>query len=117
MVPPSSSRTKMDRRELESHQAANVCLVFSFYSLSSPRSFPPLSIPLNNRNTEVTITPGPLSDVGATFEATAHLVPQIDVGLSALHGIVSSTVFLNLDASADFTATIPDIENPHPCVP
>ena len=64
----------------------------------------------------MTITPGPLSDVGATFEATAHLVPQIDVGLSALHGIVSSTVFLNLDASADFTATITDIENPHPCV-
>jgi hypothetical protein len=30
---------------------------------------------------------------------TGHLIPQVDIGLSAFGGIASSTVFLNLDAS------------------
>ena len=42
-------------------------------------------------------------DTCATFDATGHLIPQVDVGLSALGGIVSTSVFLNLDASADFS--------------
>ncbi len=62
----------------------------------------------------MTITTSP--DVGSTFEATAHLIPQIDVGLSALLGIESASVFLNLDASADFTASTTSIESPQPCV-
>ena len=66
--------------------------------------------------TEVTITPGPLSEVGSTFEATAHLIPQINVGLNALHGAASASVFLNLDASAGFTASITSVTNPKPCV-
>jgi len=64
----------------------------------------------------VTITTSPLADIGSTFEATAHLIPQIDVGLSALHGIASTSVFLNLDASADFTASTTSVANPQPCV-
>jgi hypothetical protein len=76
------------------------------------------SIPLNQYNliTEVTITTDPLADIGSTFEATAHLIPQIDVGLNALNGIASASVFLNLDASADFTASTTSVTNPQPCV-
>ena len=113
MVPPSSSHPRKYRIQKESHQAPNVSLVFTLYS--SP--LPP-SIPLNQYNiiTEVTITTGPLADVGSTFEATAHLIPQIDVGLSALNGIASTSVFLNLDASADFTASTTSVANPQPCV-
>ena len=33
-----------------------------------------------------------------------HLIPQVDIGLSAL-GLVSTSVFLKLDASADFTVS------------
>jgi hypothetical protein len=46
------------------------------------------------------------------FEATAHLIPQIDVGLSALHGIASTSVFLKLDASTNFTAFSTSLANP-----
>jgi hypothetical protein len=42
-------------------------------------------------------------DVGATFTATGHLIPQLEVGLSALGGVASTSVFVNLDASADFS--------------
>lgn len=41
--------------------------------------------------------------IGATFDATGHLMPQVDIGLKALGGIVSTAVFLNLDASAEFS--------------
>jgi hypothetical protein len=41
-------------------------------------------------------------DVGATFTATGHLIPQLEVGLSALGGVASSSVFVNLDAAVDF---------------
>jgi hypothetical protein len=60
----------------------------------------------------VTITTSPLADTGSTFEATAHLIPQIDVGLSALHGIASTSVFLKLNASANFTASTTSLANP-----
>jgi hypothetical protein len=92
---------------MESHREPNVGVVPTLHST-----------PLNQNNliTEVTVTTSPLSDIGSTFEATAHLIPQIDVGISALHGIASTTVFLNLDASADFTATTTSVTNPQPCV-
>ncbi|KAH8983480.1 hypothetical protein EDB92DRAFT_1575878 [Lactarius akahatsu] len=49
---------------------------------------------------EVTISAAPnITDVGASVSVTGHLTPQIDIGLSALGGIASATVFLNLDAS------------------
>jgi hypothetical protein len=64
----------------------------------------------------VTITTDPLAKIGSTFEATAHLIPQIDVGLSALGGVASTTVFMNVDASADFTASTTSVVNPQPCV-
>ena len=48
--------------------------------------------------------------IGASFEATAHLIPQFEIGLVALGGIVSTSVFLNIDASADF-AVITNVES------
>jgi hypothetical protein len=95
---------------MESLQAPSVSLAFTFYSSSLLRSVPPILIP----TTEVTISTSP--DVGATFEATGHLIPQVDIGLSALGGIASTTVFLNLDASADFTVSTTSIASPQPCV-
>ncbi|KAH9167921.1 hypothetical protein EDB89DRAFT_1994780 [Lactarius sanguifluus] len=49
---------------------------------------------------EVTVSAAPdITDAGASATVTGHLIPQIDIGLSALGGIASATVFLNLDAS------------------
>jgi hypothetical protein len=62
----------------------------------------------------VTISTSP--DVGATFEATGHLIPQVDIGLDALGGIASTSVFLNLDASTDFTVSTTSIASAQPCV-
>jgi hypothetical protein len=41
-------------------------------------------------------------DVGLTFKATGHLIPQVDLALTAF-GLVKSSVFVELDASVDFT--------------
>jgi len=38
--------------------------------------------------------------VNATGTLEAHLIPSLNIGLSALGGVVDATVFLNLDASA-----------------
>ncbi|KAH8985711.1 hypothetical protein EDB92DRAFT_2027166 [Lactarius akahatsu] len=55
---------------------------------------------------EVSISAGPdITDAGASVSVTGHLIPQIDIGLSALGGIASTTVFLNLDASASLTVS------------
>ena len=51
---------------------------------------------------DVTVSASP--DIGATFDVAGHLIPQVDIGLSAL-GLVSTSVFLKLDASADFTVS------------
>jgi len=48
----------------------------------------------------VSVSAGPnITDAGASVSVTGHLIPQVDIGLSAFGGIASSTVFLNLDAS------------------
>ena len=96
--------------EMESDQTLNVSLVPTFYSSQ-------LLTYLINKNllTEVSITASSSADMGSTFEATAHLVPQIDVGLSVLGGVASTNVFMDLDASADFTASTTSA-NPQPCV-
>ncbi|KAH8997662.1 hypothetical protein EDB86DRAFT_3076463 [Lactarius hatsudake] len=55
---------------------------------------------------EVSVSAGPdITDAGASVNVTGHLIPQIDIGLSALGGIASTTVFLNLDASASLTVS------------
>ncbi len=55
-------------------------------------------------------------DVGATLDASAHLIPQISIGISALGGKASTSIFLDLDASLDFNASVASAANPQPCV-
>ncbi|KAH8985709.1 hypothetical protein EDB92DRAFT_2116659 [Lactarius akahatsu] len=55
---------------------------------------------------EVPVSAGPdITDAGASVNVTSHLIPQIDIGLSALGGIASTTVFLNLDVSTNLTVS------------
>ena len=66
--------------------------------------------------TEVTVSASPdIADSGASVSVTGHLVPQIDISLSAFGGIVSSSVFLNLDASMDLSVTA-DSSDSQACV-
>lgn len=37
---------------------------------------------------------------------SAHVIPVLDIGVSALGGIADATIFLNLDASATMTLTL-----------
>jgi hypothetical protein len=62
----------------------------------------------------VTVSAGP--DIGATFEATGHLIPQVDIGLSTLGDLASASVFLNLDASTNFTVSTTTTAIAQPCV-
>ena len=55
-------------------------------------------------------------DVGATLGATAHLIPQVSLGVKALDGIASASVFLNLDASLGLQGSISSAANPQPCL-
>ena len=90
--------------------------------IATPRSAPPM---FNNRLTDterrqlidhdiVEVTASTNPDVGLTFEATGHLIPQVDVGLTAF-SIIKSSVFLNLDASADFTIVTSTANDAHAC--
>lgn len=54
----------------------------------------------------LTISADPnITDVSESVSVTGHIIPQVDIGLSAFEGIVSSTVFLNLDASMDVSVS------------
>jgi hypothetical protein len=64
--------------------------------------------------TEVTFSAN--SDVGATLGASAHLVPQVSLGISALGGVASATVFLDLDASLGLQGNVSNVANPQPCL-
>jgi hypothetical protein len=52
----------------------------------------------------VTVSAGPnITEAGVSVSATGHLIPDVDIGLSAFEGIAPSIVFLNFDASADLS--------------
>ncbi|KAN0134690.1 hypothetical protein V8E53_007475 [Lactarius tabidus] len=54
----------------------------------------------------VTVTAGPnITEEGASVSVTGHLIPQVDIGLSAFGNVASSTVFLNMDASMDLSVS------------
>jgi hypothetical protein len=55
-------------------------------------------------------------DVGATVEITGHLIPQLELGLTALGGVVSAGVFVNLDASADVAVATSTASDAQTCV-
>ena len=54
------------------------------------------------------------SDVGATLGASAHLIPQVSLGLKALGA--SASVSLDLDASLGLQGSIASVANPQPCL-
>jgi hypothetical protein len=56
------------------------------------------------------------SDVGATLGASAHLIPQVSLGVNALDGKASASVFLDLDASLGLQGSISSVANPQPCL-
>jgi hypothetical protein len=64
--------------------------------------------------TEVTFSANP--DVGATLGASAHLIPQVSLGISALGGVASASVFLDLDASLGLQGNVSSVANPQPCL-
>ena len=64
--------------------------------------------------TEATISTSP--DVGAKFQATGHIVPEVDIGPNALGCAAFVNLFLNLDAQADFVVTTGSTASPQPCV-
>jgi hypothetical protein len=54
----------------------------------------------------VTVSAGQnITEDGASVSVTGHLIPQVDIGLSAFGGIASADVFLNLDASMDLSVS------------
>ena len=55
-------------------------------------------------------------DVGATLGASAHLIPQVSLGISALGGVASASVFLDLDASLGLQGNVSSVANPQPCL-
>ena len=55
-------------------------------------------------------------DVGATLGASAHLIPQVSLGIKALDGVASASVFLDFDASLGLQGTISSVANPQPCL-
>lgn len=55
-------------------------------------------------------------NVGATLGASAHLIPQVSLGLNALDGVASATVSLDLDTSLGLQGSIASAANPQPCL-
>jgi hypothetical protein len=104
----------MDQKQMVSRQAASV----SFYFTISLSPLAALSIFIELTRipsiTEVTFSANP--DVGATLGASAHLIPQVSLGVSALGGVASASVFLDLDASLGLQGNISSAANPQPCL-
>ena len=105
----------MQRIQIVSRQAASVSFSFTYYFSSSPRAALSIFIELTwmPSITEVTFSANP--DVGATLGASAHVIPQVSLELSALDGAASTSVFLDLDASLGLQGNV-SATNPQPCL-
>lgn len=59
-------------------------------------SLVPLSLVLSALNdTAVSVSAGPIiTEAGASVSVTGHLIPQVDIDLSAFGGIAFSIIFL-----------------------
>ncbi|KAJ7438099.1 hypothetical protein B0H11DRAFT_2105656 [Mycena galericulata] len=66
-------------------------------TLTSGGTFNPADSPLS-----LSVTPS----VASKGVVTAHVIPRLDLGVSGLGGLASSTVFLQLDASATMTLSL-----------
>jgi hypothetical protein len=97
-----------------SHQAASVSFYFYYLIIPTRRPIHLYPTNLNTFIAEVTFSANP--DVGATLGASAHLIPQVSLGISALDGVASASVFLDLDASLGLQGNVSSVENPQPCL-
>jgi len=55
-------------------------------------------------------------NAGASLSASAHIIPQISLGVNALDNAASASVFLDLDASLGLNGSISNVANPQPCL-
>ncbi len=55
-------------------------------------------------------------NVGATLTVSGHLIPQVSLGLNALDGAASASVFLDVDASLGLTGSVANAASPQPCL-
>jgi hypothetical protein len=69
---------------------------------------------LNTLIIEVTFSANP--DVGKTLGVSAHFIPEVSLGINALDGLASASVFLDLDASLGPQVTIASGADPQPCM-
>ena len=55
-------------------------------------------------------------DAGATLGLTAHLIPQVNLGLNALDNTTSASLYLYFDASFGLQGNISSGKKPQPCL-
>ncbi|KAF8496249.1 hypothetical protein F5888DRAFT_1946660 [Russula emetica] len=55
-------------------------------------------------------------EVGATLGASAHLIPQVGLGISALGGSANASVYMDFDASLGLQGSIASAANSQPCL-
>ncbi|KAF8502608.1 hypothetical protein F5888DRAFT_1607712 [Russula emetica] len=53
---------------------------------------------------------------GATLNASAHLIPQVSLGINALSGAASANISLDFDASLGLQGTVSPAANSQPCL-
>ncbi|RDB30165.1 hypothetical protein Hypma_012365 [Hypsizygus marmoreus] len=68
----------------------------------SPNSPSDGSFSPGNRPLKLSVSPS----LASKAIVTAHLIPRLDIGVSALGGVAEATVFLDLDTSASVTMTL-----------
>ncbi|KAF8896684.1 hypothetical protein BD779DRAFT_1433082, partial [Infundibulicybe gibba] len=81
----------------------------NFHISNAQMTFPPSSGQGSSGAFQLDDTPLKLSaspSVTATGSVEAHIIPTLNIGVSALGGSISANVFLDLDASAKMTLTL-----------
>ena len=56
------------------------------------------------------------ADPGATLTASVHLIPEVNFGLKALDGLVSTSLFLDFDSSLSLQGNVSSTTNSQPCL-
>jgi hypothetical protein len=97
------------RANLDVSLEADMTVVIAYSLKNAAFTFPPTdAAPAQGSPTSVD-SPLALSvspNVTATGSLAAHLIPQLNFGISALGGAASATIFLNLDSSATLDLTL-----------
>jgi hypothetical protein len=97
------------RANMDVSLEADMAVAIAYSVQNAAFAFPPSS----NAPAQGTPTPvdSPLSlsispNVSAKGSLSAHIIPELNFGISALGGVASATVFLNLDSSATLDLTL-----------